>query len=306
MNKIKQHKQKVVHILSGRKNSILRNCAIFLCFAAMFGAVTAAAADSEEVEWKWSRYGIEKTENLSAVPTGYPENDWKWKWYEEFRKTDFSSWATNVLFLGDSITYGWNAQKDYPDGAAVLKEFANKYPDIRPYSLGVSGDKTENTLWLITEGKILDLFRPPRVIVVMIGINSLNAKNEPEQVAEGIENIVNVLRRIRPQSKVLLLGIWPCWGANAPVREKVKATNKIISRLADFQDIFYLDFGSLFLDENNNMNPELSYDAIHLTESGYRIWAEAMFPYLHDLVQNSGEGEIWQNPRLIDSMHREE
>ena len=261
--------------------------------------VLVKAADVEQTQWPWSRYGIPQTDNPCATPTPYPEKDWRVKAYEETIKIDFSGWGKNIVFLGDSITHGWNWLPGYPDGngAKVMKEYSEKYPGVRPYSLGVSSDEPQNTLWLITEGDILKTFKAPKVIVLMIGINSLNKKKTPEQVGGGIKTIITYLRKIRPDAKILLLGILPCWDAKAPVREQIKNTNQLVRSFADNKDVFYLEFGEKVLKPDGNMNPELSYDAIHLTCKGYEVWAETMFPYLDDLVKTGGTGAVWQKSK---------
>lgn len=253
--------------------------------------------------WKWEKYGLKETSNPCAIPTPYAENGWKSNWYSAFIKTDYSSRGHNVVFLGDSITYGWNYQKNYPNGAKVLKEYKKTYPNIRPFSLGVSGDKPENTLWLITEGKVLKTFPSPKVITLMIGINSLNPKKTPEQVAGGIKSIISVLRKNKPDSKILLLGILPCWGANAPVRERIIKTNQLIAPCADNQTVFFLNFGDKILNKKGDIKPELTYDNIHLTEKGYELWAETMWPYLNDLIKTGGKGDIWKRDNVKKKSH---
>lgn len=252
--------------------------------------------------WKWNEFGLEKTDNPCAVPTPWPAENWKWKWYEQFKKTDYSGWGKNVVFLGDSITYGWNRQTEHPDGVEVLKQYAISYPHIRPYSLGVSGDKPENTLWWITDGEILKTFTSPKVIVLMIGVNSLlGNKRTPEEVSGGIKSIIAVLRRSKPNSKVLLLGVLPCWGAENPIRAQIKKTNQIISGYSDRKNVFFLNFGDKLLNSDGNINPDFTYDNIHLTEYGYELWASIMFPYLDDLIKNGGNGDMWNKQKTKET-----
>ena len=48
----------------------------------------------------------------------------------------------------------------------------------------------------------------PKVAVLMIGTNNLGA-NTAEQIAEGITAIVEEIHKQQPETKVLLLGIFP-------------------------------------------------------------------------------------------------
>jgi len=246
-------------------------------------------------EWPWAGYGLPETTNPCAIPTSYPKDDWHWNQFAGWKKTDYKTSGKNVIFLGDSITHGWNWMPDYPDGngAKVWKEYADRYPSIRPLSLGMSGDQPQNTLWLLTKGELLEPFPSPKVIVLMIGINSLNKKRTPEEVAGGIRTILEYLRQTKPESKLLLLGILPCWGPTAPVRTAIPETNDLIRNIADGKSIYFLNFGEKLLTPEGKMNPDLSYDAIHLTTRGYEVWAKAMFPYLEDLMETGGSGSFW-------------
>ncbi len=259
--------------------------------SAIFSGVFMANAGDEPTAWPWSKYGIEQTDNPCAIPTPYTDKG-KLAQYAQLKKIDFSGWGRNVIFLGDSIMNGW---RPAGNGVKVLKEYSEKYPMVQPLNLfAMSGDEPQNTLWLITEGDILQSLQSPKVIVLMIGVNSLNLKKTPEQVAGGIKAIITYLRANRPDTKILLFGILPCWGGKAPVLEEIKKTNQIICKYADNKDVFFLDFGDKLLTADGNINPELSYDAIHLTEKGHELWAKIMFPYLDDLVKTGGNGEIWK------------
>ena len=270
---------------------------LFFLLITLLG-VSGMAEPAGTADWAWAKYGLAPTDNPCAIPVPYAADDWRKRQFEDTKKTDFSGWGKNVVFLGDSITHGWNNLPAYPNGhgARVLKAYTEKYPRVRPYSLGMSSDEPQNTLWQLTAGDLLQSFKSPNAIVLMIGINSLNKKKTPEQVAGGINAIVSYLRVIRPNAKILLLGILPCWGPEAPVREEIKKANRLIHAFADAKNIFYLGFGDKLLTADGNLDPELSYDAIHLTEKGYERWAQIMFPYLDDLVKTGGTGEIWQKP----------
>ena len=41
------------------------------------------------------------------------------------------------------------------------------------------------------------------------------------------------------------------------------------------------------------MSKELLRDGLHLTPKGYQIWADNMNPYLLDILNNDGKGDIW-------------
>ncbi|NSW56884.1 MAG: GDSL family lipase [Armatimonadetes bacterium] len=195
-----------------------------------------------------------------------------------------------VIFLGDSITMMWRSQSGYEGGTRVWDEY---YAPLGAANLGISGDRTEHILWRITAGGDLDGLSP-KVLVLLIGINNLLQGSTPEHTAAGITTIVNYLRNKLPETRILVLGIFPCWEKpDHPIREKVRQTNAFISRLADRERVFYLDFGHRFVEPDGTIKREKLRDLLHLSEYGYRIWAEAMQAHLMDLLENEGKGDMW-------------
>ncbi|MGI8979185.1 MAG: platelet-activating factor acetylhydrolase IB subunit [Pirellulaceae bacterium] len=171
----------------------------------------------------------------------------------------------DLLLIGDSITQGWEGS-----GAKVWKEFYEKRNAV---NLGIGGDRTQHVLWRLDNGNIEEI--KPKLAVLMIGTNN-SGSNTSEQIAEGVKAIVEKLRTKLPETKVLVLGIFPRGENNENKQRKVNTgANEIIAKLADDKNVFYLDIGPKFLDASGNLNKEVMPDLLHLNEKSYRIWAEA-------------------------------
>ena len=180
----------------------------------------------------------------------------------------------NVLFLGDSITAGWNG--------AGREVWRDKIEPLKPANFGIGGDRTQHVLWRITNGELDGI--SPKLAVLMIGTNN-SGDNTAEQIAAGVEKIVRTLREKLPQTKVLVLGIFPRGdGPQDPKRLKVFQANEIVARLADGKNIHYLDIGKAFLTPDGLLTKEVSNDTVHLTGKGYQIWADAMLPKVKELM----------------------
>src|SRR5579871_5254834 len=122
--------------------------------------------------------------------------------HQEFlKRIERSNGAGDVIFLGDSITHGWEGQKAWQEHFGALK----------PVNLGIGGDQTGHVLWRITDGHELDNLKP-KVAVIMIGTNNIGGHTAP-QIAGGIADIVEELKRQKPDIKVLLLGVFPRGGS---------------------------------------------------------------------------------------------
>jgi beta-glucosidase len=178
-----------------------------------------------------------------------------------------------LIFVGDSITQHWQ-----DEGRAVWRKHYSRY---RALNLGVSGDCTENVLWRLRHGNIEDL--SPRVGVLLIGTNNLY-RDTPRQIADGIGAIVRLLRRRLPRTRLLLLGILPRGSRTGRAREKLVEVNRIISALADKKRIHYLDIGRRFVDKSGEIPEHVMPDYLHLSQEGYRRWAEAMAPTIRRLL----------------------
>lgn len=186
-----------------------------------------------------------------------------------------------VMFLGDSITMMWRSQSGYEGGTNVWNEY---YKDIPAGNYGISGDKTEHVLWRITTSDDLKGTNP-KVVVLLIGINNLLQKDTPENTSAGITKIVKVIRKKLPESKILLLAVFPCWKSpKHPMRGKVKTVNKTIAKLADDKNIFFLDIGDVLLEKDGSISKKVLRDGLHPGEEGYRRWAKAMEPTLESLL----------------------
>ncbi len=205
---------------------------------------------------------------------------WAVKWWmprhesklEEIRQAD----KVDLLMIGDSITHGWEGR-----GKAVWEKY---YAKRNPLNIGFSGDRTEQVLWRFDHGELDGI--KPKAAVVMIGTNNTgHRKDDPDETAAGIQAILDRLGDKLPQTKVLLLAIFPrAASADNELRQINDAINQRISKFADNERIFYLDIGDNFLDDDGALPESIMPDRLHPNAEGYEIWAEAMEPTLARLL----------------------
>ena len=178
----------------------------------------------------------------------------------------------DLLFLGDSITQGWNGSK---------KTWDRFYGPRNAANFGIGGDRTEHVLWRIQNGELTGI--EPKVVVLMIGTNNAS-ENAPDDIALGITEIVSELRSRLPRAKVLLLGVFPRDEKPGQTREKLKSVNDKIARLDDGAAVHYLDIGKAFLSADGTISNKIMPDYLHLSGRGYRLWADAMEPTLWSML----------------------
>jgi len=188
----------------------------------------------------------------------------------------------DLLFLGDSITRGW-AGKD-KNGEGPREIWSRHYGPRRAANFGIGGDRTQHVLWRIENGELEGI--SPRAVVLMIGTNNAHA-NTADEIAEGIETIVQSLRCKLPDSKILLLAVFPRGEKPNPHREKLATVNQRIAKLDDGKVVKFLDIGKHFLNADGTISPDVMPDFLHLSRKGYQMWADAMEPTLWSLLDEA-------------------
>ncbi len=179
-----------------------------------------------------------------------------------------------LVFLGDSITQNWEKA-----GRRVWEQY---YMDRAPLNLGIASDKTQHVLWRVLNTEFGK--QQPELVVVLVGTNN-SAEYTADEIAAGVASIIEALRKQTPESKVLLLAIFPRGEAlQDPRREVNDAANGLLSELAEKQGVEFLDISHKFTHDDGSTNLDLMPDALHLNAVGYAVWAEAMEPSLTELI----------------------
>ncbi len=180
-----------------------------------------------------------------------------------------------LLFLGDSIMDYWPRIGE----ASWLK-----YAPYDPADFGVGGERTEDVLWRITNGELDGI--APKVAVVMIGTNNTGAPGEePAWIAAGVKKIVETVHAKLPQTKVLLLAVFPRGGKSDAVRGEIDKINAEVARLDDGKTTRFLDLGHVFLDDKGELPRDVMPDRLHPSAKGYDLWYDAMRPTLDEMMK---------------------
>jgi lysophospholipase L1-like esterase len=181
-----------------------------------------------------------------------------------------------VIFVGDSITEGWEG-----NGKEV---WAKYYAPRHALNLGIGSDHTQHVLWRLEHGNIDGL--APKAVVVLIGVNNIpEESNTVGDVLAGVTAVVRKLREKLPDTKVLVMGIFPFREDFNPQRGRALQVNQALYHLADDKHVFFLDIGDLFIQPDGKISKQIMRDFLHPTAEGYRIWAEAMEPTLKRMLQ---------------------
>lgn len=183
----------------------------------------------------------------------------------------------DLLFIGDSITQGWEKE-----GLPVWQKY---YGDRNAFAIGFGGDRTENVLWRLEHGAVENM--SPKLVVMMIGTNNAGyLYGNPTHTAAGIKKLLTELHQRLPESKVLLLAIFPRnENPDGGLRKINNDVNATIKNYADNKRVFFADINSVFLTDNGVLQKDIMPDFLHPNEKGYNLWAEALEPHLQKLLK---------------------
>jgi beta-glucosidase len=221
--------------------------------------------------------------HVAVTPVPRPDVNW-WMPRHQAVLDRVVQGNVDLLMIGDSITHGWENS-----GKAVWGKY---YAPRNAVNMGFSGDRTEHVMWRLQNGEIDNI--KPKVAVLMIGTNN-SGRDTPEQIADGIKAIVCALRTKLPETKVLILSIFPRGDAAQRADKEHGATpnsqwatndnaSELASKLADGKMIFFLNINKAFLNEQGELTREIMPDLLHPKEKGYQIWAATMEPTLAKLM----------------------
>ncbi|HJV59801.1 MAG TPA: GDSL-type esterase/lipase family protein [Albitalea sp.] len=221
---------------------------------------------------------------LESVTPRPQEEVWSLDWWmprheeklKQVRELVASGRRPQVVFVGDSITQGWENE-----GRRAWEQHFAKYDAV---ALGFSGDRTENVLWRLQHGELDGM--KPKAVVLMIGTNNTGHRQEdPRAIAAGIKRLIEEIGTRQPQAKVLLLAIFPRDELpSSRLRRINDRVNGLISGYADNQRVFFLNINEIFTARDGTLSRDLMPDLLHLSEKGYGMWATAIAPVLQRLL----------------------
>ncbi len=188
-----------------------------------------------------------------------------------------------LLFVGDSITEGWKGHSQ------IWEKYFGAH---QPANFGIGGDQTQHVIWRIENGELDGI--NPKVVVLMLGTNNTGA-HTAAQIADANKKIVGLIRTKLPNTKILLLAIFP----RGPRTNRegalvddgvtrmavIRDVNAELAKLDDGKTVRFLDIGAKFLGADGKIPKETMPDQLHLSAQGYQIWADAMQPLLAEMLR---------------------
>ena len=153
-----------------------------------------------------------------------------------------------------------------------------------------------SVIWRIANGELDGI--NPKVVVLMLGTNN-SAAHTAAQIAAADRKIVAMIREKLPQTKVLVLAIFPR-GAKKDAAGKITeaaiadatkrmavidAVNADLAQLEDGKMVRFLNINDVFVGQDGKIPFALMPDQLHPNAAGYQLWADAMKAKLAEMMK---------------------
>ena len=176
---------------------------------------------------------------------------------------EYTPGEVDVVFLGDSLTEGYDLDTFYPQYIAVNR--------------GIGGDTTFG-VWDRLDLSVFAL--EPKAVVMLIGVNNIDT------MFERYEDIVKSLRENLPDSHIVLISLTSMgqnWGRN---NHKAAFNNVKIKLIAERNGCTFVDMYTPLLNEKTDeIYPEYTTDGGHLTAEGYQVFTDTVTPVLEGILK---------------------
>jgi lysophospholipase L1-like esterase len=212
--------------------------------------------------------------NLAVIlammfPLAGQAQDWaKFSRFEQKNKE--VSIKPRAVFMGDSITEGWDNQD--PD-FFTSNNFLGR---------GISGQTTSHMLVRFRNDVIkLD----PKYVVILAGTNDIAKNNGDITLDNVMGNIISMCElakanRIRPILCAVLPATGFHWRPRVMPAEDIMKLNEMIKAYAESWKIPFVDYHTALKDSSNGLPKEYAEDGVHPNLQCYRIMEEMILKHI--------------------------
>jgi lysophospholipase L1-like esterase len=180
-----------------------------------------------------------------------------------------------IVFMGNSITELWTTiSPSFFDN----KNYVNR---------GISGQTTPQMLIRFRQD-VINL--NPFAVVILAGINDIAQNTGPSTIQMIKNNIISMIELANSNKiHVILCSVLPAekfpWFPEILPAQKVVDLNKELIEYADKNNILYVDYFSLMVNETMGMKKELTNDGVHPNKKGYLIMEKTLLKAISIILE---------------------
>ena len=199
------------------------------------------------------------------------KEDWPWlgRYADENDRLIASGRKTDIVFMGDSITEGWQSKRP---------------AFFRPGRVcrGISGQTTPQMV-LRMMADVIKL--KPRLVHIMAGTNDIAGNTGKITVQQSCDNLQMMTELAQAHGiKVLLASVPPAasfpWRPGVEPVAPIRSINRWLLNYARRNNLPYLDYTAVLADAQGAMKLGLASDDVHPTEQGYAAMEAVLTPVL--------------------------
>ena len=204
---------------------------------------------------------------LILIPTlltaQHTRTDYWHKLTTQYKKEAETMDSSKVVFLGNSITEGFNLEKFFPES--------------KPINRGISGDHIDGLIERFDDS-VLKL--KPSKLFVMIGINDIGTGDSDSLIQANYQKLLRMILKSLPNTRIYIQSILPTtakW-SNCPL-DKIQRTNKFIQEFCNHFGFTWIDVFSKFATKDGYLIKDYTNDGLHLSSKGYVFWSTILKKY---------------------------
>jgi len=236
------------------KKKIIIALLVTVCLVGMKNGLLERVLANDEVQ-----HVVEWVNNLGRNPADPAYLTLNYRIRRMYFSLTAGSTKNPVVFFGDSITFGADWQRLFPEAPVVNR--------------GISGD---TTLGLLNRQDEIIALRPKQIFL-MIGTNDLCFGRSIDKVVDNYSRILARFQAELPGTPVYVQSILPFNDQMFPSNglrknQNIREINKAIKPLAQKYGYVYLDLSGAFTGQDGRLSPQYTYDGLHLNDDAYQVW----------------------------------
>jgi len=181
----------------------------------------------------------------------------------------------NIIFFGNSLTAGYGVKAEEAFPGLIQKRLDSLEYSYNVINAGVSGETTASGLsrveWVVKR-------QPIEIFILELGGNDGLRGIKPEETNKNLRAIIDRVRAIHPNVKILLAGMMVPPNMGQSYAEEFR---KVFPAIAEDKDVNLIPFLLKDVGGEADLNQP---DGIHPTPEGHKIVAETVWKYLKPLL----------------------
>ncbi len=250
-----------------------------------------SSGDVSQEEGSEGESGEEDSENDDPSYKGDPQNP-------DFQTVD-DSYFLDACFIGDSRTKGFGMYSGL-DTTVYAKVGLQLYK--------VFDDRVVDTVYgKLTIPEALASGIKFGKIYLMFGLNEMGWGND-EQFMQYYYYLIDTVKGLQPDAIIYvqqIIHVTAKKAASSPVfaNDKIDHRNELLRKVAEDENVYYLELNEVFTDEEGNLPADYSFDGVHFAADSMKIWKDYL--ETHAIVLDTDEEMTVTKPEIPDPMASE-